>query len=80
MARDRKRHAQNREVPVAPPAAAMPPNDPVAKAKTGPEYHDQMLALVRAMARDAARSDHDAERHSQLSQDRPAQYSSSEDK
>ncbi len=72
MARDRRRHAQDEEVPVAPPAAAMPPNDPIAKGPSSPDYRDQLLALVRAMARDAARADHEAECGSNLPQDRPA--------
>lgn len=72
MARDRKRHARDAAVPVAPRADAMPPNDAIAKGKGGPDYQDQLLALVRAMARDAARADHEAEPGAQHPQDRPA--------
>jgi hypothetical protein len=72
MARERKRHAQDAVVPVAPPAGAMPPNDPIAKGPSSLDYQDQMLALVRAMARDAARADHEAECGSNRPQDRPA--------
>jgi|GEM_PF-4118617 len=72
MARDRKRHAQDVEGPVAPPGGAMPPNDPIAKGPSSPDDQDQMLALVRAMARDAARADHAAECGSDRPQDRAA--------
>lgn len=62
MARDRKRHARAKEVPTAaPPTAAMPSNVPVAPARGPSQYQDQILALVRALARDAAQVDHEAE-------------------
>lgn len=57
---------------MAPPADAMPPNDPIAKGPCSPDYQDQMLALVRAMARYTARADHEAECGSNRTQDRPA--------
>ena len=62
MARDRKRHARAREVPsAAPPAAAMSSNVPIAPARGASQYQDQILALVRALARDAAEVDHEAD-------------------
>jgi hypothetical protein len=60
MARDRKRHAQDEEVPVAPPAAAMPPNDPIAAARGAP--HPCLIQIVRLLARQAARTDIAAQR------------------
>jgi hypothetical protein len=50
----------------------MPPNAPIAKGPSSLDYQDQMLALVRAMARDAARADHEAECGSNRRQDKPA--------
>ncbi|VVT04759.1 hypothetical protein RV134_250022 [Roseovarius sp. EC-HK134] len=47
----------------------MPPNDPIAQGQSRADYQDQMLALVRAMARDAARADHAAECCSKRLQD-----------
>ncbi len=62
MARDRKRHARAKEVPsAAPPAAAMPSNVTIAATGGASQYQDQILALVRALARDAAQVDHEAE-------------------
>jgi hypothetical protein len=62
MARDRQTHAQNREVPTAPlDAAAMPSKVPIPLSLAEPQYQDQILALVRALARDAARMDHEAD-------------------
>ncbi len=62
MARDRKRHARAGEVPsAAPPAAAMPSNVPIAPSRGASQYQDQILALVRALARDAAQVDHEAD-------------------
>ncbi len=65
MARDRKRHAQNGELPAmaAPPAAVLssptlPPNAPIAATHQAAHHQDQILALVRALARDEARADH----------------------
>ena len=71
MARDRKRRVSDKEGPMAPPTATMPQNGSVAKGKSDPDYRDQMLALVRAMARDAARADHETERSSKRPHDRP---------
>lgn len=62
MARDRKRHARDREVPAAvPPATAMPSNVRIASARVASQYQAQILALVRALARDAAQVDHEAD-------------------
>ena len=62
MARERKRHAQDREVPSAAPlAAAIPSNVPITPARGASQYQDQILALVRALARDAAQVDHQAD-------------------
>lgn len=61
MARDRKRHARACEVPsAAPPAALMSSNVTIAPARGASQYQDQILALVRALARDAAEVDHEA--------------------
>jgi|AntRauMFilla1563_2_1112583.scaffolds.fasta_scaffold06482_1 predicted ATP-grasp superfamily ATP-dependent carboligase len=62
MARDRKAHARAREVSsAAPPAAAMPSNVPIAPVRVASQYQDQILALVRALALDAAQVDHEAD-------------------
>jgi hypothetical protein len=60
MARDRKRHACDREVPVAPPGGAMPPNDPIAGANGAP--HPCLIQIVRLLARQAATADIAAQR------------------
>jgi hypothetical protein len=39
----------------------MPSNVPIAQARGPSQYQDQILALVRALARDAAQVDHEAD-------------------
>jgi len=59
MARDQKRHASDKEVADVPPVAA-PVSSGSSHGKTQTQQ-DQMRALVRALARDAARIDHEQE-------------------
>lgn len=60
MARDRKKHVCETEVLIAaPPSSAVSPAAPLATALPYPHHRDQILALVRALARDSARVDHD---------------------
>lgn len=56
MARDRKRHASDKEVPTAPPVAVpvTVSGDP-----TMGQHREDFLALIRALAREAARVDHE---------------------
>lgn len=58
MARDRKGHASNKEVPTAPPVAV-----PVTLSAdpTTAQHRENSLAMIRALAREAARRDHEAE-------------------
>ncbi len=59
MARERKIHAADKGVlPTAPLRAAVPSPTLIAPVKVPAKHSEQMLALVRALARDAARSDH----------------------
>ena len=62
MARDRKRHAgKEGALSAVPPLAAAPSNAPLNAATQSQAYRrEQMLALIRAMARDAARANHAA--------------------
>lgn len=50
MAQDRKRYASNKEVLTAPPVA-------VSSELTTSQPREQFLALIRALAREAARTD-----------------------
>jgi len=55
MARDQKTHASDKEVADAPPVAA-----PVSSPVQTDQQKEQFYALIRALARHAARVDHDA--------------------
>lgn len=57
MARDRKRHASDKEVPTASPVAV-----PVTRSAdpTTAQHREDFLDLIRALAREAARLDHEA--------------------
>jgi hypothetical protein len=57
MARDRKRHASDKEVPTAPPVA-MPVT--LSAHPTMAQHREDFLAMIRALAREAARRDHEA--------------------
>lgn len=59
MARDRKRHARDKVEPAAPFVAAMPPNDSIAPPHSQPDHRAQLIAMIRALAREAARADHE---------------------
>jgi hypothetical protein len=62
MARERKILAVDEGVlPAAQPSAAVPFPARLAPAKVPTKHREQILALVRALARDAARSDHAAD-------------------
>jgi len=68
MARDRKIHACETEVPETAgsgavlPGSVLAPQTMLALADLPLQHREQILALIRAMARDAARADHAAER------------------
>jgi hypothetical protein len=65
MARDRRRHAQDGEVPTAPlDAAAMPSKDPIPGAQAEP--HPSLIAIARLLARQAANADLAAQRIANL--------------
>ena len=70
MARDRKRHANDREVPIASPVDAVSSDPSGGSIQAGHQANSQILALVRAMARDSARLDHEAEIANQIN-DKP---------
>lgn len=60
MARDRSKHAREEgALPAAAPLAVAASNVPLATGQTQPHHRDQLLALIRALARDAAREDHE---------------------
>lgn len=56
MARDRKGHASDKEVPTAPPVA-MPVT--LSADPTTAQHREDFLAMIRALAREAARLDHE---------------------
>lgn len=66
MARDRKRHACDKEVlPTASPSRAPAPSAPPL-ATTPPEPHDCLIQIVRLLARQAAKADIAAQRSQTL--------------
>lgn len=52
MARDRKKHASDKEVPTAPPVA-------VSSNLAMDQQREQFLAMIRALAIEAARADYE---------------------
>lgn len=62
MARDRKRHACDEGLPTAVPAPAIVLSAyPTTPCPVAPAQQQQLLDLIRAFARDAARADHAAD-------------------
>ena len=62
MARDRKRHACDEGLPTAVPAPAIVlATGPTTPCLVAPTQQQQLLDLIRAFARDAARADHAAD-------------------
>jgi hypothetical protein len=62
MARDRKRHACDEGLPTAVPAPAIVlATGPTTPSPAPPAHQQQLLDLIRALARDAARADHAAD-------------------
>ena len=64
MARDRKIHAREGEVPMSPPPSAMESGHGLAASREPP--HPSLLELVRLIARQAALDDVAAQRAGQL--------------
>ncbi len=63
MARDRRDIADREGAAQAAAVPSAPPTDKTLAGNRQPaQHHDQLLALIRALARDAARADHAAER------------------
>lgn len=71
MARDRRdiadregaaRTATSTSASSDPSVSTPPPGKALAGTRPNAQHHDQLLALIRALARDAARADHVAER------------------
>lgn len=63
MARDRRDIADREGAAQAAAAPSAPPTDKsLAGTRQPAQHHDQLLALVRALARVAARTDHATER------------------
>ena len=63
MARDRRDIADSEDAARTATVPSAPPDDKALAGNHEPAQHrDQLLALVRALARDAARADHAAER------------------
>ena len=62
MARDRKRHACDEGLPTAAPAPAIVlATGPTTPCPVAAAQQQQLLELIRAFARDAARADHAAD-------------------
>jgi hypothetical protein len=60
MARDQRSHVYREEAPAtAPSPVNAASNPPLAADETQPDHRAHMLALIRALARDAARADHE---------------------
>jgi len=72
MARDTERHVRKEgALPAALPTAKTSLIPPLDTEQTQPLHRDQMLALIRALARDAARADHERETNAELRDVKP---------